>query len=216
MKGADMVFSSAILRGLLAVAAPFGCGIFCWEERRKNMNKKLRWITETAILLALLVSLQALTKGFGQLVTGSCVNAILAIAVLVGGLGCGITVALVSPVLAFLLGIAPQILTVPAIMAGNTVYVVLLFVIAGKSKNIVRKIAAWVVAAAAKFAALYAIVVGLICGVLSEGLLASGAMKPPMLEALPATFSWPQLFTALIGGAVALLIVPVLRKALKK
>ena len=180
------------------------------------MNKKLRWITETAIMLALLVSLQALTKGFGQLVTGSCVNAILAIAVLVGGLSSGITVALISPVLAFLLGIAPQILTVPAIMVGNTVYVVLLYVIAGKANSIVRKVIAWVAAAAAKFAALYAIVVGLICGVLSENLLASGALKEPMLKALPATFSWPQLITALIGGAVALLIVPVLRKALKK
>ena len=130
------------------------------------MNKKLRWITETAIMLALLVSLQALTKGFGQLVTGSCVNAILAISVLVGGLSSGLTVALISPVLAFLLGIAPQILTVPAIMVGNSVYVILLFVIAGKSNNIVRKVIAWVVAAVAKFAALYAIVVGLICGVL--------------------------------------------------
>ena len=180
------------------------------------MNKKLRFVTETAIMLALLVSLQALTKGFGQLVTGSCVNAILAITVLVGGLGSGITVALVSPVLAFLLGIAPQILTVPAIMVGNTVYVVLLYVIAGNSKSIVRKVIAWVAAAVAKFAALYAIVVGLICGVLSEGLLAAGTLNEPMLKALPATFSWPQLITALIGGALALLIVPVLRKALKK
>ena len=180
------------------------------------MNKKLRWITETAIMLALLISLQELTKGFGQLVTGSCVNAILAISVLVGGLSSGITVALISPVLAFLLGIAPQILTVPAIMAGNTVYVVLLYIIAGNSKNLVRKVVAWLVAAAAKFATLYAIVVGLICGVLADGLLAAGTLKEPMLKALPATFSWPQLVTALIGGAVALLIVPVLRKALKK
>ena len=38
------------------------------------MNKKVRWITETAVILALLVALQALTKGFGQFVTGSCVN----------------------------------------------------------------------------------------------------------------------------------------------
>lgn len=193
-----------------------GVAFLLGRKKEKTMNKKLRWITETAIMLALLVSLQALTKGFGQLVTGSCVNAILAISVLVGGLSSGITVALVSPVLAFLLGIAPQILTVPAIMVGNTVYVVLLYVIAGNSKNIVRKVVAWVVAAAAKFAALYAIVVGLICGVLSSNLLAAGVMKEPMLKALPATFSWPQLFTALIGGAVALLIVPVLRKALKK
>ncbi len=181
------------------------------------MRKKLLWITETAIMLALLVTLQALTKPMGQLVTGSCVNAVLAVSALVGGLSCGLTVAVISPVLAYLLGIAPQILTVPAIMVGNAVYVVLLSVLADKTgKNIVKQVTAWVAAAAAKFAALYAIVVLLICGVLSESLLASGVMKAPMLKALPATFSWPQLFTALIGGAVALLIVPVLRKALHK
>ncbi len=180
------------------------------------MNPKIRWITETGILLALLVALQALTKPLGQLVTGSCVNTVLAVAALLGGLGCGITVALISPVLAFLLGIAPQILTVPAIMVGNTVFVVLLHLIAdpaGKSK--LRQIAAWLLAAAAKFAALYAIVVWLICGILSEALLASGAMKAPMLQALPATFGWPQLITALVGGAVALVTVPILKKALK-
>ena len=181
------------------------------------MRKKIRWVTETAVMLALLVALQALTKGFGQFVTGSCVNAVLAISVLVGGLGCGITVALISPVLAFLLGIAPQVLTVPAIMIGNTVYVVLLHFIAGKNnKNILRQVAAWVMAAAAKFAALYAIVVWVICGLLAEPLMAAGTLKAPMLKMLPATFSWPQLVTALIGGAVALLIVPVLRKALRK
>ena len=180
-------------------------------------NKKIRWITETAIMLALLVTLQALTKPMGQLVTGSCVNAILAVSALVGGLACGATVALISPVLAFLLGIAPQVLTVPAIMVGNTVYVVLLSLLADKSgKNLVKQGIAWVTAAAAKFAALYAIVVWLICGVLAQNLLAAGVMKEPMLKALPATFSWPQLFTALIGGAVALVIVPVLRKALHK
>ena len=181
------------------------------------MSKKIRWITETAVMLALLVSLQAITKPMGQLVTGSCVNTILAVSALVGGLGCGIVVALVSPVLAFLLGIAPQILTVPAIMVGNSVFVVLLSWLADKTgKNLVKQIIAWVAAAVAKFASLYAIVVWLICGVLSENLLASGVMKAPMLKALPATFSWPQLFTALIGGAVALVITPVLRKALHK
>ena len=181
------------------------------------MSKKIRWITETAVMLALLVCLQALTKPMGQLVTGSFVNAVLAVSALVGGLGCGLVVALCSPVLAFLLGIAPQILTVPAIMVGNSVFVVLLSLLADKSgKKIVKQAIAWIAAAVAKFAALYAIVVLLICGVLSENLLASGALKAPMLKALPATFSWPQLFTALIGGAVALAITPVLRKALHK
>ena len=181
------------------------------------MNKKIRWITETAVMSALLVTLQALTKPAGQLVTGSCVNAVLAVTALVAGLYSGITVALISPVLAYLLGIAPQILTVPAIMVGNTVFVVLLHFVAGMdSCKIVRQIAAWLTAAVAKFAVLYAIVNFVICGVLADGLLSAGLLKAPMLKALPATFSWPQLFTALIGGGVALLITPVLRKALKK
>lgn len=181
------------------------------------MNRKIRWITETAVMLALLVVLQALTKPMGQLVTGSFVNAVLAITALVAGLGSGITVAVISPVLAYLLGIAPQILTVPAIMIGNGVYVILLCWIAGAdNRKVGKQIAGWLVAACAKFAALYAVVVWIICGLLAENLLASGMLKEPMLKALPATFSWPQLVTALIGGAVALLIVPVLRKALHK
>lgn len=181
------------------------------------MNRKIRWITETAAMLALLVALQAITKPMGQLVTGSFVNTVLAVTALVVGLSGGITVAVVSPVLAYLLGIAPQILTVPAIMAGNTVFVVVLYYLTGKAgKKLLRQVVAWAAAAVAKFAALYALVVWLICGVFAEGLLASGALKAPMLKALPATFSWPQLITALIGGGVALLITPVLRKALRK
>lgn len=181
------------------------------------MNKKIRWITETAIMLALLVTLQALTKGFGQLVTGSCVNAVLAVTVLVAGLSSGITVAVISPVLAYLLAIAPQLVTVPAIMVGNTVFVVLLHFIAGPKNAVLgQRIAGWFIAAAAKFATLYILVVKIICGLAAAPLLAAGTLKEPMLKALPTMFAWPQLITALIGGGVALLIVPVLRKALHK
>ena len=181
------------------------------------MRKKTLWITETAVMLALLITLQTLTKPLGQLVTGSFVNAVLAVTVLFAGLSSGITVALISPVMAYLLNIAPQPLTVPAIMVGNTVFVVLLHLLAGKDdKNVLRRVIAWLTAAVAKFAALYAIVVWLFCGVFAQALLASGLLKEPMLKALPATFSWPQLVTALIGGGVALLITPVLRKALHK
>jgi hypothetical protein len=37
-----------------------------------------------------------------------------------------------------------------------------------------------------------------------------------MLKMLPTMFAWPQLVTALSGGVLALLIVPVLRKALHR
>ena len=181
------------------------------------MKKKVLWLTSTAMMIAVLVSLQYVTKPMGQLVTGSCVNLVLAVTVLVVGLSGGVTVALVSPVMAYLLGIAPQILTVPAIMVGNTVFVWLLHALISRSEGKVAvHVAAWLLAAVAKFAALYFIVSKLICGVLADSLMASGALKEPMLKALPATFSWPQLITALIGGGIALVIVPVIKKAIKK
>ncbi len=186
------------------------------------MNKKIRWITETAVMLALLVTLQALTKSMGQLVTGSFVNAVLAISALFAGLLSGITVAIISPVLAYLLGIAPNFVTVLPIMLGNVCFVVLLRLIAGKShKPIWRQPVALVTAAGVKFAVLYLLVVKVICGVASGALLGKKlgevvVLAPPMLKMLPTMFAWPQLITALIGGGVALLIAPVLRKALRK
>lgn len=179
-------------------------------------GKQIRTMTQTAILLALLVALQALTAGLGQIVTGSCVNAVLAVAALTVGWGGGLAVALVSPVLACFLGIAPQIVTVPAIMAGNAVYVLLYFVARGSKPALWRRLIAWLGAAAGKFAVLYAVVVKLICGALAENLLNAGTLKPPMIAALTVKFGWMQLVTALIGGGLALVILPVLQKALKK
>ena len=186
------------------------------------MRKNMRWITETAVMLALLVALQALTKPMGQLVTGSCVNAVLAISVLLVGMGGGIAVALISPVCAFLLGIAPNFVTVLPIMLGNTCFVVLLRLIAGKHhRPLWRQPVALAAAAGVKFLVLYLLVVEVICGLASGALLGKKlgdivVLAPPMLKMLPTMFAWPQLFTALIGGAAALLITPVLRKALHK
>ena len=186
------------------------------------MRKKILWVTETALMLALLVALQAITKPLGQLVTGSCVNGVLAITVLLAGMSSGVTVALISPVCAFLLGIAPNFVTVIPIMLGNVCYVVLLRLIAGKShKPLWRQPVALVTAAGVKFGVLYLLVVNIICGIASGALLGKKlgdvvVLAPPMLNMLPAMFSWPQLFTALIGGTVALVTVPILRKALRK
>lgn len=181
------------------------------------MNKKIRWITETAVMLALLVALQAVTKPMGQLVTGSCVNAVLAVTVLLCGLSSGLTIAAVSPILAFLLGITPQIVTVPAIMVGNCVYVTLLGLLIGRrSGGLLWQMLVLALAAAAKFLTLYSLVVLLFCDALSESLMASGVLQAPMLQILPVNFGLLQLATALIGGAVALLLIPVLRKALRR
>ena len=190
------------------------------------MRNRIRWITQTAVMLALLICLQyvgsliphQMTK---QLVTGTFVNCVLAVTTLVAGLGSGIAVALISPVCAFFFGIAPNLITVVPIMLGNTCYVLLLGLLIRKNTRLWKQGASLVVSAAAKFAVLYLLVVELICGVAAEALLGQKIgqtvlLAAPMLKMLPTMFSWPQLITALAGGAVALAIHPVLKKALHK
>ena len=191
------------------------------------MSKKIRWITETAVMLALLVCLQwvgsfvpdQMTK---QLITGTLVNCVLAVTVLMVGLSSGITVALISPICAFVFGIAPNFITVLPIMVGNSCYVALLYFIIGQTRAFGwQQPAALACAAVVKFGVLYVLVVKVICGVASGALLGKKigsivVLAPPMLNMLPTMFAWPQLVTALIGGGIALLIVPVIRKALKR
>ena len=170
------------------------------------MKPKTLQITRTAALLALLIVLQAVTKPAGQLVTGSCVNAVLAVTALACGVWPGVAVALISPFAAFLLGIGPQLIAVvPAIAAGNLVDVLLLCLIAREGAPLARQLLAWLAASAAKFLTLYLIVVQLLCRVLP--------LKDAQLSLFSTMFSWPQLVTALIGGALALAIVPLIRRA---
>ena len=171
--------------------------------------KKTLWITETAVLLALLIVLQWLTKPLGQIVTGSCVNAVLAVAVLLGGLWCGLTVAFFSPFCAFVLGIGPQLFAIiPAIALGNAVYVLLLHLVQKWMTGKVGKILALLGASVGKFGVLYLVVVQFLCRVLP--------LKQPQIDTFTAMFSIPQLVTALIGGALAILLVPMVKKALRK
>lgn len=173
-------------------------------------NKRVIWITETAVMTALLIILQTVTKAAGQYVTGSCVNAVLAVSVLAAGLWSGITVALLSPLFAFLLGIGPQLPPiVPSIAVGNLVFVLLLGLLAGGGEPpLWKRAAAWLLAAAAKFGVLYLLVVKLLCAVLP--------LQEPQAAAFSAMFSYPQLITALAGGAAGLFLSPLLRRASRR
>lgn len=174
------------------------------------MNQKIRWITRTAAMIAILVILQTVTKPAGQIVTGSCVNAVLAVSVLCAGMASGMTVALLSPFFAFLLGIGPAFFPLtPVVAAGNAVFVLLIGLLAGKKENPLWKNAAgMIVASAAKFLCLYLLVVQVVCRFAD--------LKPQQIATFTKMFSFPQLITALIGSAAALAIVPVVRKAIKK
>lgn len=182
---------------------------------QSKTHRRILWITETAVMLALLVAVQGVTSGLGnQFVTGSCVNLILAVTALVVGLWGGAVVAVVSPFLAFLFGIGPKFIQLlPAVAAGNLVLVIVLSLVAGKEKlPLWRNAVAWIGAAAAKFAVLFVLMVKILVPA-----LVSGGVIPQKASAVLATqFSWPQLVTALIGGGLALLVTPLIRKAIKK
>lgn len=171
------------------------------------MSKKTLFITRTAAMLALLIVLQAATKNLGQFVTGSCVNAVLAAATLLGGFARGLIVAVVSPFLAFLLGIGPKLIeVVPAIAIGNLALVLILWAI--KGDGALNRVIKWIAASVGKFLVLYLLVIQLLCRVMT--------LPEKMTATFSTMFSWPQLVTALIGSGIMLLILPILQKAIRK
>lgn len=174
------------------------------------MNQTTKTITRTAVLLALLVILQTVTKAAGQIVTGSCVNCVLAVGALMLPLGGSLVLAAASPFLAFLLGVGPKLLAIiPAIAVGNLVYVLVLSLLLRKkeSAGLPVRLGGLAAASAVKFLTLYLLVVQLLCRVLT--------LAEKQVQTFTAMFSWPQLITALIGGALALVVVPLLKKAQK-
>ena len=179
-------------------------------------RKRILWITQTAIFIALLVSAQIFTQPFGQFITGSSVNFILVAACIFIGLPAAITVSVVSPVLAFIITGRPVFpVLIPFVMAGNTVLVVAVHLIFAKSYVITahfslpRAGAAVVIGSVLKFLVLWVGVVHVALPFLIAEIL------PPQVNAMTLMFSWPQLVTALIGSGMAMIFAPLLRTAIR-
>ncbi len=176
------------------------------------MNKTVKWITRSALCIALIILFQFITKALGQqLVTGSLVNLVLALAALLFGAGVGAAAAIVSPFVAFLLGINAQIAVVPAIAVGNLCYVLVISLLVKllktvKLPEVVKNIIAVIVAALVKFAVQYLLIVKWI---------APAFLPAKALPTIAASFGIMQFFTACIGGVIAGLIAPTIGKGLK-
>ncbi|MCL2107756.1 MAG: hypothetical protein FWH20_00225 [Oscillospiraceae bacterium] len=183
------------------------------------MNNKILLIARTGVLIALLVALQwgtgsltaAAPPPFNTLVTGSVVNLILIVSVMTGGLACGAAVAVLSPVMAFMLPIpvGPQFpFIIPFVCLGNLTLVALWHVIGNKAakKVITAHITALIAGALGKFAVLYVGVVLVAIPFLLD-------LTPQQATMITTMFSYPQIITAAIGGAIAIAILPVLKKA---
>jgi len=180
-----------------------------------NTSNKTMWITRTGALIAVLIVWQMFmgsATGNNQLIVGSGVNLILAIAVMTGGLWSGVAVGMLSPVFARFLGIGPLWAIVPVIMVGNFAFAVLWHFI-GNAKIGNKELYAHVLAA---FSAAFVKFLVISFGV-------SRVVIPMFLDitefqanALSNVFGIPQLVTASIGGAAACMILPFLKNALGK
>lgn len=170
---------------------------------------KIFWITRSAVFIALLIVSQATTAQFGNIfITGSVVNLILVVAVMTCGLAPGVTVAAISPIVARFLGIGPLWSLVPFIAAGNIALVLLWHYIGNwhmGHKHAAHLVAA-VTAATAKFLVLYVGIVRVIVPILG--------LPEQQAAVISIVFSIPQLITALIGGVLATIILPVLKSAI--
>ncbi|NLB42909.1 MAG: ECF transporter S component [Clostridiales bacterium] len=171
------------------------------------MKRSLSWLTRTAILLALTVLFQSLRvimpfmpANISQYVVGSLVNLCLIVAAVTLGIKGGAVIAIVAPIIAFLQGFTPFAMLVIPIALGNLVLVVAVALLYKKSM-----ILAFVTGAIAKLVALY---IGVVLIVLPFFL-------PNAPAQLQLAFSWPQLVTASIGGVLAALVLPILKKAVK-
>ncbi|SNX53347.1 ECF transporter S component [Thermoanaerobacterium sp. RBIITD] len=155
-----------------------------------------KFITRTAILLAVTIIIQFIKMP--QLITGSIVNAMLIIAGGIVGIWSGISIGLLTPIIAFLVGLMGFPILIPFIMIGNVIYVLLFSAI----KN---NIIGMAVGAIVKFLWLAASV---------KYILLWFNVKVPLK--IVQAFTLPQLITAIIGGIIGLFFVFILSNYFKK
>lgn len=166
-------------------------------------NMAMSILTRTAVLLALALVFQIGFTQFAQPAVGPLVNMTLLIAAVVVGSIPAIIIGCLTPLMAFVLGIMPLLPVVPFIMIGN-VLLILSFNMIRRSIPKYGDVAGVIVAAVLKFAFL-AISIRYFVTFFIEKI-------PPKLV---TAFTLPQLYTALIGGLLAIIIVKYLSGYLK-
>ena len=188
------------------------------------MKKSALTITQTAMMIAIIILAQYLGSfiptipvpvigiALGQLVTGALVNLTLILSAYIVGLIPGMMVGLFSSILAQMLGISkiPQML--PVIAIGNVLIVAVVWAFFKISKGNLKSIFTYlgiISGAGAKCAVMWILSKNIVIPSLTN-------IPEPQVKAMSLMFSWPQGVTALAGGILALLILPVVKKAIKK
>ncbi|MBQ7871418.1 MAG: ECF transporter S component [Oscillospiraceae bacterium] len=181
------------------------------------MNRNVRLLCRTALLLALCIASQFL-KNLSVYITGSIVNTILILATLSCGLWSGAAISVIAPLTSWWITGSPIMsampVIVPCIMAGNLILVLAVWLFARRpGRRLPLRLGCGMIAGSvAKFVFMW----GMICQVILPLLGPGSGLKAPALAAAAANFSLPQLLTALIGSALAFAVWLPLEKYLKK
>lgn len=165
-------------------------------------NNNVRKLTRASMLLvfALIITfIGARTGGalFNQIVVGPLVNAVIITSVLITDMKFGVLVALMTPVLATITGQFTIIPFMPFIMLGNITFA-LIFGLFNKYVKTYGKYIGIAIGALLKTGVLFISVSYLVT-------LFNIPIKSQALEKLVVAMSYPQLYSAIAGGAVALI-----------
>ena len=167
-----------------------------------NNSKKIQFMTRTALLLALVITLQMAGRFIpnNNFIVGPLVNACLLVSTALAGVWSGIIIAVASPFTSLINNHAPVAAALlpfaPFVAAGNAVYVLSYYLLRKKSA-----IAGVGIGSVLKFGFLYAAI----------NIFLQVFNFPKFAKVLTFLFSWPQLVTALLGGVVALAAIKALK-----
>ena len=168
-------------------------------EQSKILSLEKSTILVLVKLLALLGVIIIAPFFFNQAITGSVVNAILFISVVIIGARRAVLLAVIPSLIALSVSSLPWVLfpMVPFIMAGN---IILIYVFDYARKN--NYWLAVILASALKFVFLYS----------ASFLVVNLIIKKQLAGTVSLMMSWPQLLTALAGGVIAYLFLKSIRK----
>lgn len=168
-------------------------------------------IARTAVLLALTVVFQALGRYIplgpnSNFIVGPLVNACLMVAAATVGIWGSSIIAVAAPFGALMTGAAVPLPFVPFVALGN-LSIVLVFYFFYRRGNTIGNLAGVLLGSLVKFGVLFGSIVVF---------LRFANLPAKKASAMLLTFSWPQLVTALIGGALALAIIFLLPRNIKR
>ena len=147
-------------------------------------------------------------KQISQFITGPIINAILIIAALWVGLYSGIAIAVLTPILTFILAPSPIMQLVPQmvliVILGN-LFIVIIPWLLRKKHQLIGIASGAVLKAAFLWCSVSLLIIPFF----------GGQLKEPQKVMLTAMFSYNQLITAIIGGVIAYLLMLRLNKLFK-